>query len=118
MELTVSTALKKKLVAAFLVALFAWPAVQHALVLRYHINPWWLFGMAMYCEIHRVQRDKGARRRGYIAITIARAAVTKAGSRALVADAVESTLWEVAKVVLDGGTSRRGMDTDSRTSGL
>ena len=55
MELTVSTELKKKLLASFLVVLFLWPAVQHTLVVRYHLNPWWLFGMAMYCDLHRVQ---------------------------------------------------------------
>ena len=51
----VSTEQKKRLLAGFLVALFLWPAAQHVLVVRYHLNPWWLFGMAMYCDIHRVQ---------------------------------------------------------------
>jgi hypothetical protein len=39
---------KRRLVGLFLVAFALWPAVQHGLVRVYDVDPWRLFGWAMY----------------------------------------------------------------------
>lgn len=41
--------MKRRRLGAFLLVFAAWPLVQHALVLRYGVDPWKLMGFAMYC---------------------------------------------------------------------
>ncbi|MDJ0847690.1 MAG: hypothetical protein QNK04_04815 [Myxococcota bacterium] len=40
---------KRRLVSAFLVLFASWPGVHYALVRAYDVDPWKLFGWAMYC---------------------------------------------------------------------
>ena len=40
---------KRRLVMMLLISLAVWPLVHRTLVVRYDLNPWRLFGWAMYC---------------------------------------------------------------------
>ena len=40
--------LKRRLTAFFILAFALWPAVHYGLVLRFDVDPWKLFGWAMY----------------------------------------------------------------------
>jgi hypothetical protein len=60
---------KRRVVKAVLIALAVWPLAHHALVLRFGVDPWKLFGWAMYCvpgamktvRVIELSRDGGAR---------------------------------------------------------
>lgn len=41
--------MKRRLVGGFLVLFALWPLVQHVLVRTWDVDPWRLFGWAMYC---------------------------------------------------------------------
>ena len=49
-----SILVKKKIVEGFIGLFLLWPFVHRALVAEYDVNPWRLFGFAMYCTPHRV----------------------------------------------------------------
>ena len=44
-----------RLFTGLLGVLALWPLVQHLLAVHYDVNPWKLFGMAMYCTPHSIQ---------------------------------------------------------------
>lgn len=62
--------MKRRILGAFLVCFALWPLVQHALVRAYGVDPWKLFGWAMYCipgpmktvRVVLVDADGGLRR--------------------------------------------------------
>lgn len=61
--------MKRRLLASFLLVFGFWPLLQHVLVRRYDVDPWRLFGWAMYCvpgsmktvRVVEVSRDGGFR---------------------------------------------------------
>ena len=48
---------KARVVGALLVAIALWPLVHRQLVTRLDVDPWKLFGFAMYCTPHAVVVD-------------------------------------------------------------
>lgn len=50
-----SLALKKQMLAGLVLATLLWPLTQHGMVKYLGIDPWKLFGLAMYCTPHDVR---------------------------------------------------------------
>ena len=48
-----------RLYGAFLVFIIAWPCIHRVLVVTHDVNPWQLYGFAMYCTPHMVQVHVG-----------------------------------------------------------
>lgn len=51
------TVTKARVVAGALIGIALWPIVHRQLVVHYDINPWKLYGFAMYCTPHGVAVD-------------------------------------------------------------
>jgi hypothetical protein len=86
-------AAKRRLVAAVLLALAAWPLAHRVLVWRYDVDPWRFFGWAMYCtpklpaEVHLFAYEHGDR------VAVPLSSLTRAQRRAVSGLRRRRALW-------------------------
>ncbi len=57
LELQLSAKRKARIVGSVLLLIALWPIAHRQLVARFDINPWKLYGFAMYCTPHHVVVD-------------------------------------------------------------